>query len=74
MVCLPHNDKIKGLARKHDILVKTQGGEAEAEIVIPEPNPVSVWKEYWSEHISKLDHLGKTQRHFAKMFRFPLQF
>lgn len=74
MVCLAHNEAIKKLARKHDILVKTDGGDAEAEILIPEPNPVSIWKEYWSDHISKLDHLGKTQRKFAKMVAFPLLF
>lgn len=74
MVCLGHNEPIKKLARKHNVLVNTVDGDSEAEIVIPSPNSISVWKEYWNEHISKLDHLGKAQRKFAKMLRFPLQF
>lgn len=74
MVCLGHNEAIKKLARKHNILVKTANGDAEADIFIPQPNPVSIWKEYWEDSISKLDHLGKAQRKFAKMFRFPLRF
>jgi RimJ/RimL family protein N-acetyltransferase len=74
MVCLAHNEAIKKLARKHNILVKTVNGDTEAEIVIPKPSAISIWKEYWEDRLSNIDHLGKTQRKFAKMFRFPLQF
>ena len=74
MVCLGSNDKIKKLARKNGILVKTEYGDASAEIAIPEPTPVSVWSEAVSDQLAKFDHLGKAQRKFAQMFRFPLQF
>lgn len=74
MVCLGSNDKIKHLARKHNILVKTEQGDSYGQIAIPTPTPVSYWKEYVDESLGKLDHLGKTQRKFARMFRFPLNF
>ena len=74
MVCLGSNDKIKSLARKNGILVKTEYGDASAEIKIPDPNPVSLWHEVVSDQFAKIDHLGKAQRKFAQMFRFPLSF
>ncbi len=74
MVCLGTNDKIKRLARKHNVLVKTEEGDSHGEIEIPDPTPVSFWKEYMQDNVAKLDHLGKTQKKFAQMFRFPLQF
>ena len=74
MVCLPSNDKIKGLARKNNILVHTEDGDCEGDITIPAPTPVSVWHEYVTDNVAKLDHLGKVQRKFAHMFRFPLLF
>ena len=74
MVCLSHNDKIKSLARKHNVLVKTEDGDSHGEIQIPDPTPVSYWKEYVQDNVAKLDHLGKTQKKFAQMFRFPLSF
>ena len=74
MVCLGTNDKIKGLARKNNILVKTEYGDASAEIAIPEPTPISVWSEAVTDQIATIDHLGKAQRKFAQMFKFPLSF
>lgn len=74
MVCLNSNDKIKRLARKHDILVRTDNGDTVGEVSIPSLTPLSMWKEYVEDNMAKLDHLGKTQRKFAQMFRFPLQF
>jgi GNAT superfamily N-acetyltransferase len=74
MVCLGSNDKIKHLARKHGILIKTEDGDSHGEVHIPNPTPVSFWHEYMEESFAKIDHLGKTQRKFAQMFRFPLQF
>ena len=74
MVCLGINDKIKRLARKNNVLVKTEDGDSVGEISIPSPTPVSFWHEYAEDNIGKLDHLGKTQRKFARMFRFPLIF
>ena len=74
MVCLGINDKIKRLARKHGVLVKTEHGDSQGEITIPEPTPVSIWHEYVSDSVAKIDHLGKAQRKFAQMFRFPLSF
>lgn len=74
MVCLPHNDKIKKLARKHGVLIHTEDGESEGDITIPSPTPISYWKEYVEDSMGKLDHLGKAQRKLAKMFRFPLHF
>jgi len=74
MVCLGSNDKIKRLARKHNVLVKTQDGDSQGAIEIPDPTPVSYWKEYVHDNVAKLDHLGKAQRKFAQMFRFPLTF
>ena len=74
MLCLMSNDKIKRLARKHNIMVKTQEGDSLGQIEIPEPTPVSIWKEYIEESMARVDHLGKAQRKFAKMFRFPLIF
>lgn len=74
MVCLMSNDKIKGLARKNGILVKTEDGDSHGSITIPSPTPVSFWHEYLEDNFAKLDHLGKAQRKFAQMFRFPLQF
>lgn len=74
MVCLMSNDKIKRLARKHGIMVKTQDGDTHGAIEIPSPTPVSVWHEYMEDSFGRLDHLGKVQRKFAQMFKFPLQF
>lgn len=74
MVCLGTNDKIKRLARKHDILVKTEDGDSHGEIEIPDPTPVSYWKEYVQDSVAKMDHIGKAQRKFVQMFRFPLTF
>lgn len=74
MVCLGSNDKIRRLARKNDILVKTHDGDSYGDITIPDPNPISIWHEVVEDNIAKLDHLGKIQKKFAQMFRFPLQF
>lgn len=74
MVCLMSNDKIKGLARKHGIMVKTDDGDSRGAIEIPSPTPVSYWHEYMEDNFGKMDHLGKAQRKFAQMFRFPLLF
>ena len=74
MVCLGTNDKIKGLARKHGILVKTEHGDASAEVAIPSPTPVSVWSEAVHDSLAKIDHLGKAQIKLAQMFKFPLHF
>ena len=73
MVCLNSNDKIKKLARKHGILVRNEQ-EASAKIEIPEPSPYSIWSEAVHNSLARIDHLGKTQRKLAQMFRFPLQF
>ena len=74
MVCLMSNDKIKNLARKHGVLVRSQEGDSLGEIKIPDPTPVSFWNEYLEDNLAKIDHLGKAQRKFAQMFKFPLQF
>lgn len=74
MVCLMSNDKVKRLARKNNILVKTEDGDSFGEITIPDPTPVSFWHEYVEDSMGKLDHLGKAQRKFVQMFRFPLHF
>lgn len=74
MVCLGSNDKIKSLAKKHGILVRTEQGDASAEVAIPEPSPLSIWHEVVNDQFAKIDHLGKAQRKFAQMFRLPLQF
>lgn len=74
MVCLGSNDAVKKLARKHNVLVKTEEGDSTGEIAIPNPTAMSYWKEYMEDNIAKLDHLGKAQRKFAQMFRFPLHF
>jgi RimJ/RimL family protein N-acetyltransferase len=74
MVCLGTNDKIKRLARKNDILVKTEDGDSYGDIEIPDPNPISFWREVVGDNMAKIDHLGKVQRKFAQMFRFPLTF
>ena len=74
MVCLGINDKIKNLARKNNVLVKTEDGDSYGQVQIPDPTPVSYWHEYVEDSLSKIDHLGKAQRKFAQMFRFPLLF
>jgi len=74
MVCLPSNSKIKGLARKNNILIHTEDRDCEGDITIPSPTPISVWHEYVEDSLGKLDHLGKTQKKIAQMFKFPLSF
>ena len=74
MVCLPSNDKIKGLARKNGILVHTADGDCEGDITIPDPTPISYWHEYFENTMGTVDHVSKAQRKFAQMFRFPLIF
>lgn len=74
MVCLGSNDKIKSLAQKHGILVKTEYGDATAKVAIPGPSPISIWHEAVNDSLARFDHLGKAQRKFAQMFRFPLLF
>lgn len=74
MVCLSHNDPIKKLARKHNVLVKAEDGDTMGKITIPDANPISIWHEVVEDNFAKLDHLGKTQKKFAQMFRFMLRF
>lgn len=74
MVCLSTNEAIKHLVRKHGIQAVNEHGEALARLEMPAPTPVSYWHEYVEDSVSKIDHLGKAQRKFAKMFRFPLLF
>ena len=74
MVCLGTNDKIKNLARKNQVLVVTEQGDSHGEIEIPSPTPISYWKEYVEDNLGTISHLGKAQRKFAQMFRFPLTF
>lgn len=74
MVCLASNSKIKSLARKNNVLVTSEDGDSYGEVEIPDPTPVSYWKEYVEDNIGTLSHLGKAQRKFARMFRFPLHF
>lgn len=73
MVCLKHNAAIKKLAQKHGILINNDG-DVMAEIQIPEANVTSIMHEAVDNGISKLDHLGKLQRKFARMITFPLRF
>ncbi len=73
MVCLSHNTAIKKLAGKHGILIN-DGGETLADIKIPEMNATSVYNELVDNSLSRVDHLGKLQRRFAKMITFPLRF
>ena len=74
MVCLGVNDKIKNLARKNNVLVTSELGDSYGQVEIPPPTPVSYWHEYVADSFAKIDHLGKAQRKFAQMFRFPLSF
>lgn len=74
MVCLGSNDKIKNLARKHNILVTSEEGDSYGQVEIPDPTPISYWKEYVEDNLAKMDHLSKAQRKFVQMFRFPLIF
>ena len=73
MVCLNSNDAIKKLARRHNISVKTESGDASAEVEIPTPSAISIWGEAVKDQIANMDHLGKAQRNFAKTIKFPLQ-
>lgn len=73
MVCLSHNTAIKKLASKHGILIN-EGGETLADIKIPEMSASSVYNELMDSSLSKVDHLGKLQRKFAKMITLPLLF
>lgn len=73
MVCLQHNTAMKRLAQKHGILI-TDCGETLAKVHIPNANAVSIIHEAAVDNIAKFDHLGKLQRHFARMLAFPLQF
>lgn len=73
MVCLTHNTAIKKLAGKHGILIN-EGGETLADIRIPEMTPTSVYNELVDSSLSKVDHLGKIQKKFARMITLPLRF
>jgi GNAT superfamily N-acetyltransferase len=73
MVCLSSNAAIKKLAHRHGILVE-QDGEAMADIQIPDISTVSVISEITDSNVARIDHLGKIQRKFARMFTYPLQF
>ena len=73
MVCLTSNDRIKKLAKKLGLLV-SEGTEVMANIKIPDPSPASIMHEAMDNNIANIDHLGKAQRKFAKMFTFPLHF
>jgi GNAT superfamily N-acetyltransferase len=73
MVCLSHNSAIKKLASKYGILI-SESGEAQAEIKIPNSDTYSVISEITDDNLSLMDHVGKTQRKFARMLTFPLRF
>lgn len=73
MTCLATNVAVRKLASKHGVLV-TDHGEAMAGIKIPESTPISVMHEVVDSNMAKLDHLGKLQRKFARMFTYPFTF
>jgi GNAT superfamily N-acetyltransferase len=73
MVCLARNTAIRRLAQKHGVLIQ-EGAEAEASLTIPSASPISMITELTDDNISMFDHLGKTQRRFARMLTFPLKF
>jgi GNAT superfamily N-acetyltransferase len=73
MVCLARNAAIRKLAQKHGILIQ-EGAEVEASLTIPSASPASVITEIAADNISMFDHLGKTQRRFARMLTYPLKF
>lgn len=73
MVCLSTNMAIKKLAKKYGVLVN-DGPETLANIQIPDLDTASVMSEVVESNIASIDHLGKLQRSFAKMFTFPLRF
>lgn len=69
MVCLPTNDAIKHLARKHGILVHTEQGEARADIELPGPTPVSILNELVHRQFELFSHASK---YMGKMTVYPL--
>jgi GNAT superfamily N-acetyltransferase len=74
IVCMATNHKIKKLAAKNNITIKTEEGESRGEFEIPDPSAVSYWSEYLNSAMSKLDHINKTQRKFYQKLKFPLHF
>lgn len=74
MICLATNSVIRHLANKHGI-VATEYGESTADLRIPDPTPVSYWKEVVGSRFAQYEHFGKIQRKFLnKMFELPLTF
>lgn len=71
MVCLPNNDPIKHLARKHGILVHNEQGEAMANIELPAPTPSSIFSEMVHKQFDLFSHASK---YFGKMTVYPLNF
>ena len=60
MVCLPQNYAVKKIAKQHGLVV-TENGESAAILNVPDMNTLSVLDEYFSDRISLLDHLAKSQ-------------
>lgn len=73
MTCLTTNAAVRRLASKHGVLVSDHG-ESMAGIKIPDSTPASVIHEVVDSNMAKIDHLGKLQRKFARMFTFPFTF
>lgn len=74
MVCLANNAVIKHLAAKHGI-ISTSYGESTASLKIPDPTPISIWKEMLETRFANYDHIGKIQmRTFNKLLMLPLTF
>ena len=65
MVCLSTNIAIKKLASKHGVLIN-DGSETLANIIIPDPTPVSIMHEVVDSSIARADHIGKLQRQFVR--------
>jgi GNAT superfamily N-acetyltransferase len=73
MVCLARNTAIRKLAQKHGILIQ-ESGEVEAHLTIPSASTASMIAEIAEDSIAMLDHLGKSQRRFARTLICPLTF
>jgi RimJ/RimL family protein N-acetyltransferase len=65
MVCLQSNDKMKKLANKCGMKLKSEFGETTANIELDNPTPLTFTNEIFTSSLAAFDHFAKATRKIA---------
>lgn len=59
MVCLQTNDKMKNLAKKHGLKMKSEYGETTADVELPSATAETLFHEAYASNLAAFDHFNK---------------